>query len=394
MYHAKFMKKTLYLYIFKEIPPPFLVGMATFTFVLLMGRFLKLAEMVVEKGVPLSDVLWMIAYLLPSFWLYTIPMALLLAILLAFGRLSGDSEVTAMKSCGISLYGLLPPPLAFSAIACVACLGVTVYAVPWGNSSFKKLLIDVAQASVGVVVKEKIFNDAFPGMVIYAESFNQKGQTMAGVIIHDERDPREPSTIFAKSGSLLSDQREHAMEFHLKEGSIHRSAEGGGYRMIGFQEYNLRVSLTKPGAALEKGESEMTLGELINPPPNHYNAKSLLSMQLEYHSRLALPFSCFVFTLLAMPLGIQNRRSGKAAGFSLSIGILLLYYIALSAFKTLGERSILSPMLACWAPNIVFLVMAVYLFYKTAAEEPLPLTELYARLSSAVKARLGRRSRR
>ena len=144
---------------------------------------------------------------------------------------------------------------------------------------------------------------------------------------------------------------------------------------------------------MEKGESEMTLSELINPPPKRFDAKELLSMQLEYHSRLALPFSCFVFTLLAMPLGIQNRRSGKAAGFSISIGILLLYYVALSAFKALGERMILPPPLACWAPNLVFLVLAVYLFYKTAAEEPLPLTALSARIAAAVRERLGKRGR-
>jgi lipopolysaccharide export system permease protein len=394
MYHAKLMKKTLYAYIFKEIPPPFLVGMATFTFVLLMGRFLKLAEMVVEKGVPFFDVIRMVVYLLPSFWLFTIPMALLLAILLAFGRLSGDSEVTAMKSCGISLYGMLPPPLLFALFGCLACLGVTVYGVPWGNSSFKQLLIEVAQASAGVVVKEKVFNDAFPGMVIYAESFNEKGQTMSGVIIHDERDPREPATIFAQGGALLSDPRAHSIEFHLKNGSIHRSTDSGGYRLVDFQEYNLRVSLAKPGPAQEKGETEMTLSELINAPPKRFDAKARLSMELEYHSRLALPFSCFVFTLLAMPLGIQNRRSGKAAGFSLSIGVLLLYYVALSAFKALGERSLLPPALACWAPNLVFLALAVYLFYKTAAEEPLPLTTLYSRLSSAIRERFARRSRR
>jgi len=388
------MKKTLYAYIFKEIPPPFLVGMGTFTFVLLMGRFLKLAEMVVEKGVPLSDVIWMVVYLLPSFWLYTIPMALLLAILLAFGRLSGDSEVTAMKSCGISLYGLLPPPLLFSLFACVACLGVTVYAVPWGNASFKKLLIDVAQASAGVVIKEKVFNDAFPGMVIYAESFNPKGQTMAGVIIHDERDPREPATIFAKSGVLLSDPQAHSIEFHLKDGSIHRLAEASGYRLVDFQEYNLRVALAKPGNSKEKGEAEMTLDELIHPPPGSFDAKALLAMRLEFYSRLALPFSCFVFTLLAMPLGIQNRRSGKAAGFSLSIGILLAYYIALSAFKALGEKSLLPAALACWSPNLLFLALALYLFYKTAAEEPLPLTLLYARLAARLRERWGRRGRR
>ena len=388
------MKKTLYIYIFKEIPPPFLVGMGTFTFVLLMGRFLKLAEMVVEKGVPLSDVIRMVVYLLPSFWLFTIPMALLLAMLLAFGRLSGDSEVTAMKSCGISLYGMLPPPLVFALLACIASLFVTIYAVPWGNSSFKKLLVDVAQASAGVVVKEKVFNDAFPGMVIYAETFNQKGQTMTGVIIHDERNPLEPATIFARSGALLSDPRAHSIEFHLKDGSIHRSAEKGAYQMVDFQEYNLRVSLAKTGGILEKRESEMSLGELIHPPAGRYDAKALLSMKLEFQSRLALPFSCFVFTLLAIPLGIQNRRSGKAAGFSLSIGVLLLYYVALSAFGALGEKALLPPIMACWAPNLIFLLLAVYLFQKAAAEEPLPLMTLYPHIALALRERFAGRKRR
>lgn len=386
------MKKTLYAYIFKEIPPPFLVGMATFTFMLLMGRFLKLAEMVVEKGVPFGDVARMVLYLLPSFWLFTIPMALLLAILLAFGRLSGDSEITAMKSCGISLYGLLPPALAFSLLAGIACLFVTVYAVPWGNSSFKKLLVDIAQARAGVVIKEKVFNAAFPGMVIYADSFDQKGQSVGAVIIHDERDPQEPSTIFAGSGTLISDPRTRSIEFHLKDGSIHHSTEGAGYRMVEFQEYNLRVALTG-GAAPVKGASEMTLEELLHPPAKT-NAKEMVKMRLEFHSRLALPFSCLVFTLLAMPLGIQNRRSGKAAGFSLSIGVLLLYYIALSAFKTLGERAVLAPLLASWAPNLLFLLLAVYLFKKTAAEETLPLATLYPRLVAALKARLGAGERR
>ncbi|OGU11630.1 MAG: LPS export ABC transporter permease LptF [Geobacteraceae bacterium GWC2_58_44] len=386
------MKKTLYAYIFNEIPPPFLVGMVTFTFMLLMGRFLKLAEMVVEKGVPLGDVLRMVLYLLPSFWLFTIPMALLLAILLAFGRLSGDSEVTAMKSCGISLYGLLPPPMLFSLLACGACLWVTVYAVPWGNSSFKKLMIRVAQNSAGVVVKEKVFNNAFPGMVIYADTLDRSGQTMGGVIIHDERNPEQSATIFAKSGALLSDPRVRAIEFHLKQGSIHRSAEGGGYRMVDFEEYSLRVGLANDEAAPVK-VAEMTLGELLHPAAGT-EAKKLLSMRLEFHSRLALPFSCLVFTLLAMPLGIQNRRSGKASGFSLSIGVILLYYIALSAFETLGEKGFLTPFLACWSPNLVFLLLAGYLFHKTASEQPLPLATLYPRLKAALAARLKREGKR
>ncbi|MCM0084086.1 LPS export ABC transporter permease LptF [Geomonas sp. Red32] len=385
------MKRTLYGYIFKEIPPPFLVGMATFTFVLLMGRFLKLAEMVVEKGVPVREVALMIGYLLPSFWLYTVPMALLMAILLAFGRLSGDSEVTAMKSCGISLYGMLPPALSFAALAWAACLTIAVFGVPWGNNSFKQLLVEIARNSAGVVIKEKIFNDAFPGLVIYADSFDQHQKTIGGVIIHDERDPANPSTIFAAGGALISDRKANAVEFHLRDGSIHRLADKGSYRLAGFSEYDLRVSLPA-GPEATKGESEMNLEELLNPPPKT-SAKDRLSMRLEYHNRLALPFSCFVFALIALPLGIQNRRSGKAAGFSVSIGVILLYYIMLSGAKTLGERGIFSPALASWSPNAIFLLLGIYLLRKAAAEEPLPLTVEFRRLRLALVERLGRKGR-
>ncbi|MBJ6802409.1 LPS export ABC transporter permease LptF [Geomonas propionica] len=379
------MKKTLYRYIFNEIPPPFLVGMVTFTLVLLMGRFLKLAEMVVEKGVPFADVVRMVSYLLPSFWLFTIPMALLLSILLAFGRLSGDSEVTAMKSCGISLYGLFPPPLLFSVLASLACLWVQVYAVPWGNSSFKKLMLDIAQSSAGVSIKEKVFNNAFPDMVIYADGLSPKGESMTGVIVHDERDPKAPTTVFAATGTLFSDRRNRSMEFQLKNGSIHRNEAGAGYRMVQFQEYILRVALTDPAPKGPKKTSEMTMEELRHPPAGTPKKEARLRRQ-ELHSRLALPFSCIVFTFVGVPLGIQNRRSGKASGFSLSIAVILCYYIVLSGFDTLGEKGILPPVISGWGPNLLFLLGGGYLFMKTAAEEPLPLTALYQRVKEAVRA--------
>lgn len=382
------MKRTLYRYIFNEIPPPFLVGMVTFTLVLLMGRFLKLAEMVVEKGVPFGDVLRMVSYLLPSFWLFTIPMALLLSILLAFGRLSGDSEITAMKSCGISLYGLLPPPLLFSIFATAACLWVTIYAVPWGNSSFKKLMLDIAQNSASVSIKEKVFNNAFPDMVVYADSLDGKGQSMTGVIVHDERDPKAPTTIFAATGALFSDPRNHSMEFQLRNGSMHRTEPGANYRTVQFEEYILRVALTDPTPKGPKKASEMTIEELQHPPAGAPK-KDLLARRLELHSRLALPFSCIVFTLVGVPLAIQNRRSGKASGFSLSIAVILCYYIALSGFDTLGEKSILPPLLASWGPNLLFLLAGGYLFMKAAAEEPLPLVGVLPRLKQAVATRFG-----
>lgn len=205
---------------------------------------------------------------------------------------------------------------------------------------------------------------------------------MEGVIVHDERDPRKSSTIFARSGALLADPRSHSIEFHLKDGSIHRGAEKGSYQMVHFQDYSLRVALAATEAAPLK-VSEMSLDQLRAPAPGT-DAKKRLAMELEYHGRLALPFSCIVFGLLAVPLGIQNRRSGKASGFSMSIAVILVYYVTLSAFDTLGERGLIAPVAAAWAPNLIFLLMGAYLLRQAASEQPLPLALVFPRLKELV----------
>ncbi len=113
------MKKTAYLYILKEILPVFFIGLMTFTVLLLMDKILKLIEMIVNRGVDLSRVLMLLLFISPSFLIFTIPMAVLLSVLLSFGRLSGDSEVTAFKASGISLYQLFLPVFVFSLCACL-----------------------------------------------------------------------------------------------------------------------------------------------------------------------------------------------------------------------------------------------------------------------------------
>jgi lipopolysaccharide export system permease protein len=104
-------------------------------------------------------------------------------------------------------------------------------------------------------------------------------------------------------------------------------------------------------------------------------------MKLEIQRRFATPFACLIFALIAVPLGIQNRRSGKSAGFSLSIITLLTYYIFLSIGKNLGEKAVLTPFVAMWLPNMIFLAGGTLLFIKTAREERFALLD---RINAAV----------
>ena len=366
------MKKTLNLYLCREIAVPFLLGMATFTSVLLMGRLMKLADLVVAKGVPLGDIGRMILYLLPYFSLVTIPMAFLLALLLAFGRLSADSEITAMKGCGIGLYGLLPPVLACAGVAYVATALIAVYAVPWGNGSFKKLIYSVVQSHANMTIKERVFNDDLPGVVLYVDRYHKDDGVMNGILIQDERNPEEPTTIFAETGGLFTDPTAKVVRLQLKNGSIHQARKSGGYRLVAFREYVLSISLTQSANGITRDEQDMTLMELrdaVRAPG--LTPKVRLDMELEFHRRFALPFACFVFALVGVPLGIQNQRSGKGAGFAVSIGLLLVYYVMLSAGKALGARGLLHPAAAVWSPNVIFLLFGIRLFRTTAAERTL-----------------------
>jgi len=382
------MKKTIHLYLFREITTPFLLGMAAFTSVLLMGRLLKLADLVVAKGVPLADVLRMVFYLVPSFCLVTIPMAFLLALLLAFGRLSSDSEITAMKTSGVSLYGMLPPVLLFALLAYLATTFITVYALPWGNTSFKKLLFDIIESRVTLSLKEKVFNDALPGLVIYTDRYNEHDHVMRGVLIHDEKDAQGPATIFADSGLIVSDQAARALRVELKNGSIHRVSDKTDYHLVEFQDYCLSINLNQAPTVLIKNELDLTFDELRDgirtAPPRSI---ALWDMLLEFHRRFALPFACFVFALVGVPLGIQNQRSGKATGFSLSIGVLLIYYIILTVGKTLGEKGLMNPAAAVWAPNLIFFAIGAYMFKKTAAEQRIPIFEIIPALTSWIRHR-------
>jgi len=379
MYHTTVMKKTLSLYISREIAVPFLLGMATFTSVLLMGRFLQLADLVVARGVLFSDIIRMIVYLLPFFSMVTIPMSFLLALLLAFGRLSADSEITAMKASGMGLYSVLPPVLSCALLAYLATTFVTVYALPWGNTSFKQLLLNIIETRATLNLKERVFNDDFPGLVLYIDRYDKDKSSMSGILIEDERNPKEPSTIFAEQGMIERVPGTKALRLSLKNGGIHRSLDRTGYRLLEFNDYELTINLAQTAKEVTKNELDMTFAELREMLRTHTaDDKERRDTLIEFHRRFSLPFACIVFALVGVPLGIQNQRSGKAAGFSVSIGVILVYYVVLSAGKTLGQKGLVHPAVAVWAPDVAFLLLGAYLFRKTALEQRIPLFD-YAR---------------
>lgn len=363
------MKRILSLYIVREIASLFLLGIMVFTLILLMGRLIKLTDLVISRGVPLADVSRMILYLMPSFLVFTIPMAFLLAVLLAFGRLSADNEITVMKAGGISLMQLMPPVVLCGLLAGVLTLAASTIGIPWGNSAFKSLSFSVLKQNVAATIREKVFWDDIPGIVMYTEHYDEERRALKGVIIHDGRDQARPLTIFAADGFIGGAVPRQSVRLVLNNGSIHVAGNAGEYRLVKFGEYIMTVGGGEQGAGIGRNELDMSIAELNRQIADPATSKAVrLKSQSELHSRFAFPFASLVFAVVAVPLGMQNRRSGKSAGFSTSIGILLAYYIVQSLLRTLAEKGAMPPALALWLPNMIFLGLGWYLLQRASQE--------------------------
>jgi lipopolysaccharide export system permease protein len=367
------MKKTTYFYIWKEILPIFLIGLMTFTIILLMDKIFKLIELIIRGG-DITSIFMLLIFIAPSFLTFTIPTAVLLGILLTLGRLSGDSEIIAFKASGISLYQLFTPILLFSISAFLITSFLIFYGLPWGNRGFMSTLYVIAQSKPDVEIKERVFNDSFKDLVVYVDKILIQGKKMEGILIYDEREKGIVNTIFAQEGFLISHASSQEVALKLLNGNIHRfESKTRAYQKIRFDAYDLKIEMGKTLAAIEKNlkEHEMSIDEIKKKiGEKKQKEEDTTDLKIALHRLYAIPFACIVFGLIGVPLGIQPRRSGRSYGFVFGILIILAYYVSLIAFGMLAVRKIFPAFLAGWLPTIVFGSLGIYLLIKAANESP------------------------
>lgn len=368
------MGRILNRYLFLEILVPFFFGLAVFTFVLLIARILKLVELVVNRGVPLLDILKTFALILPAFLEVTVPMALLLAILLGFGRLASDSEVVALKTSGVSLYQMTAPVLVFTILASVAAFAIAIWVRPWANGALRDQLFEVVKSRVSAGFKEKIFNTDFPGLVLYIEEIEPGGNTLKGLLISDARSPQNRNTVIAKIGLLVPNEDAKTVTLRLLDGTIYGVGDSeGSFQKTDFTLYDVSLALTNLGEMRprEKDPKEMTLAELRQRIAERRSQRQFAhEEEIELYRKFSIPFACVVFMLVGVPLSIPPSRAVRSRGFSMSLGLIFLYYIPLTVGQTLAEKGYLPAVLGLWLPNLAFLGLGIFLFVTAARETP------------------------
>ncbi|MFO7766385.1 MAG: LPS export ABC transporter permease LptF [Pelovirga sp.] len=368
----------IHRYILREISIPTLMSLLIFSFVILLGRIPRLTEMIISKGVPAFDIIELFAYLMPTFFSVTVPLSFLLGILLAFGRFSADSEYVALKASGISLYSVVKPVVLLALLFTLLTGAITLFIEPASKSAFRSKIFRIASSSLNVSVKPGVFNDDFPGIVLYAQALDERRGIMRDVFIYDERDSSSPTTITASEGLFVSDPSSLLLTLRLRNGDIHRQpaeAEKDTYQTISFNNYDINLDFSEQ---LEQGQrrvsrSELSVIALREAIRTADDSRDLYRLEAELHERIVIACVPLILILIGIPLGLQSQRSGKGAGFALALTVFLVYYVLLSFAGTLADKGLLPAAVIMWLPNLVFLAGGSFFLYRAAIERPVQI---------------------
>ncbi|HET9492548.1 MAG TPA: LPS export ABC transporter permease LptG [Methylomirabilota bacterium] len=403
-------------YLLRELIAPFALGVTLFTFFLIIDRLYQLTELVITKGVPFHLVLQLLVFMLPSFLAYTLPMALLVAVLLAGARMAADLEIVACKAAGLSLWRLFRPVLVAGLLVSLAGAGLTLYLTPAANRLFQQQLFVILQSRAVSALTERVFNTSFSDVMIYVEEISASQVGLRGVIVSDERDPSVSRIITAREGRLIPDEPQRRITLRLIDGAVNEAdvvpaspqAAGGAagpkrYRYTAFAIYDMTLSLEsslKGIGRLEKPERDLGTAALRERiAALSQDPQSRMVFETELHKRQALPVAALVFALVAFPLAVRSHRGGRSVAFIATLGILLFYYLTLTSLESLALRQGMPLGLAIWAPNILLAAIGTVMMVVTARELRAPRLHRVWQISNALwehlpRPRTGRRRRR
>ncbi|MBW2048380.1 MAG: LPS export ABC transporter permease LptF [Deltaproteobacteria bacterium] len=366
---------TLYRYIINEIWPTFLASLFVFIFIMVAARMLSITELIVTRGVRVTQVLGMVFYLLPDILTFALPAVTLVSVVVAFLRLSVDSEIIALKSSGISLYQMLPPVVAFSMVILIAGVAIGVFAAPWGNRAFKDLIFKIAESKADIGIKERVFCEPFDNLVLYVNHFSRRERVLKHVFVVDRRDKEITNTIVAEEGRILVHPEKRIITIYFANGTIFVVDKNlDAARTIRFKTYGLNIGLRDVMASLasrRKAPHELSLQDLIEQikavPRGGLRYNRMMRELLE---KGAIPLAVLFMGVIGVALGAQIRARGRSTGIGISLAVFSAYYICLMIMRSVCSSGGLSPVIGVWIPDFLLMISMVYFLRRAAGERP------------------------
>ena len=369
------MLKALDRYLLREMVLPLVLGLVVLTFLLQVQPFMLQSQLLLAKGVPWTTILSALYMLLPQALSVTIPMAVLLGILVGFGRLAADREFVAMQACGVSVIRLLRPVVLVAAIGTAATAYETIVALPDANLKFREIAYGVVAQELESDVKPQVFFQNFPNHVIYVRDL-PPGGGWRDVFVAETNGPKT-QVYFAREGRVVLDHDKHLVQLQLTDGTSYTTDVADRERSDSteFQSFSVNLdpaSVFPPPPA--KGAPEMTFAELradIKFAQDHGDPAYIDRFMVQ--EKFALPATCLILALIGLALGTSNRKDGKLASFVLGFGVILIYYILLYGARAFATGGKITPELAPWIPVVVMGAagVAMMAWRVRAADQPI-----------------------
>jgi len=385
-------------YILREITGYALLGGVLFTFILFMRYLLPLMELTVRGVASPLDILRLIGYLLPGFFSFTIPMAVLVGILLGLSRLAADSEVTAIRASGLGVLSFVRIVSIFAVFCWILGLANSLFAAPRAAQALLNYEDASKTSQATVAIQPRVFYEDFKNYVLYAQDVIPGANGTAiwhHVFIADLTKPESPHIITANEATVLAGGAQ-TLRLELAHGSRHdiSTTDPGQYDITTFAttELPMQTGQQEEDSHLSRRDTPMhalSLRDLWRLA--HTPGPAARGYQIELHYRFAFPTACLVLMLVGVPLGLSSKRGGKGAGFVATLGLVFVYYFLSSVGIAFARQGKLPPALGVWGANILFALAGILLLQQISRGGA--VLELFANLGHAFTKLLNRMRR-
>ncbi len=354
--------KILYKYILKETYPPAILSLAVFSFILIINLLFQLAELIVEQGFSFYKGSLFFVAALPVLLSYTVPIATLSGVLIAVSRLSSDREITAMKASGVNTSKLLVPLLTSSFFLSVVLAIFNFYLVPYCSDFQDKMVSSTITNKVVIrSLKPKEFFDKIENILLFVDDYDDKNQVYKNLLVY--QNPKEGLEILtlAKSAKPINEGDEK-ISFIIKDGKSYtfKNKTPGDVEVSSFDEQILRIEQQKQTAQKDKPDlTSISTPLLFQLAFGKNRGDDFYTFEYEFFRRIANSIVVIIFILIAFPLGIADIGGGKNASFSISILLILLYWIVQSSLGNLSLKGKMGPFWGAFGPTIIFLLLSI-----------------------------------
>jgi lipopolysaccharide export system permease protein len=354
--------RTLNFFVIKSLLIIFTATIVILTFAMLGGNVLQVLKFL-ASGIPIGDFVMAMLYFLPMILSFTVPSSILVAVLLLFGRMSSNNEITAMRASGISVFQIISPLIVVTFIMTVICLYLQVQAGPYCIGKGRDILYNTAITAPQALISPGQATD-FGNMVVYVK--DKKGSNLKDVQIFSFDDSRQKvnQDITSATGKLEADKDKGTLKIILYD-----------YYIIDYQKNDriygktftvtLDVAKNFNNQPLIKREDFMTLSELLGIISLYHKlGLSTLVYEIQLNLRFAMGLAPIAFLLLGLPLAIRTSRGETSVGLFISVMLAGAYFFFIIGCRTMDTSPQLYPQYLLWIPNIVYQIGGLFFIFR------------------------------